>query len=339
MPKWLAVDAPRATRSHHSAVMLADGRVLIAGGFGGFSEEGGTSGPLASTELWDPRTGRWEDGPPLDKPRTNHGCVALADGRVLVTGGCTNFSTMGRSRTALIGDPAHGVGFTVIGRSRQSRSNHQPVQLPDGRVLDGAGTVEILDLTTGQWSTLHAGKKPMKGDLPVVLHDRTVLFVNGIREDDASSGSGASVLWNPETNEFRQVGTTDRRLGARVHLVGPQRVLVLGGRGASRSTALFDGSWTSTGELAHRRSDHASDVLRSGEVLVVGGNQMMNPVRDAELWEPATGTWRSAGRPADARLVGHTLTALPSSGALVVGGNIGSRIGPAAGAEMFDPSE
>ncbi len=64
-----------------SATLLADGRVLIAGG------PGYTSSPIAVAEVWDPVTGTFVATGRLARPRSDHSATLLADGRVLLTGG------------------------------------------------------------------------------------------------------------------------------------------------------------------------------------------------------------------------------------------------------------
>jgi hypothetical protein len=70
-----------STRSFHTATLLPDGRVLVAGG------EAASGEYLPSTELYDPVTNRWSFAGPLSGPRGAHTASLLGDGRVLVTGG------------------------------------------------------------------------------------------------------------------------------------------------------------------------------------------------------------------------------------------------------------
>ena len=71
-------------RGKHAAVLLADGRVLVIGG----SPDAETRERLASTEIYDPRSGRFVPGPDLQSPRYKLPAAAalLPDGRVLVAG-------------------------------------------------------------------------------------------------------------------------------------------------------------------------------------------------------------------------------------------------------------
>ncbi|MGD0247937.1 MAG: kelch repeat-containing protein, partial [Candidatus Limnocylindrales bacterium] len=70
-------------RDRYSAVALADGRVLVLGGFDEFGRL------LASAELYDPNTGRFSPAGAMSTIRSDFCAVLLSDGRVLVVGGYT----------------------------------------------------------------------------------------------------------------------------------------------------------------------------------------------------------------------------------------------------------
>ena len=71
------------TRAAHTASLLPDGRVLVAGGCTQRSCEGVT----AATELVDPASGTSKPGPDMLQPRVGHSAVTLHDGRILLIGG------------------------------------------------------------------------------------------------------------------------------------------------------------------------------------------------------------------------------------------------------------
>src|SRR5262249_32271323 len=80
-----ALTAPPA---FHAATTLPDGRVLIAGGcmeLGGGACLAGAA--LATTEIYDPASGGFHEGPALAAARWNHDAVLRGDGRVLLVGG------------------------------------------------------------------------------------------------------------------------------------------------------------------------------------------------------------------------------------------------------------
>lgn len=69
-------------RGFHAATLLADGRVLVTGGF--VTTDGSTT---ASAEVYDPSTGRFSPAGVMQVSRGPHSAILLTDGRVLVLGG------------------------------------------------------------------------------------------------------------------------------------------------------------------------------------------------------------------------------------------------------------
>src|SRR6185295_7098378 len=82
--RFTMVKPMSVARESHTASLLADGRVLIAGGHRDRREN---IVVYASTEIYDPAQERFSVGPSLTLARHKHEAASLADGRVLVLGG------------------------------------------------------------------------------------------------------------------------------------------------------------------------------------------------------------------------------------------------------------
>ncbi len=91
-----------------------------------------------------------------------------------------------------------------------------------------------------------------------------------------------------------------------------------------------------TGSLHTARYYHTATLLPNGKVLVAGGYTTQSRSREAELYDPASGTWTTTGSLATARL-DHTATLLPNGKVLVAGG-LDSNSSSLASAELYDPA-
>jgi hypothetical protein len=115
-------------RAKFGAALLPDGRVLVAGG-----QTGGARGPLVnSTEVYDPRTGRFTPGPVLSVKRfkLTKAVVSLNNGRVLIAGGADDPE---------IYDPASGAFLRVGGAKIDGPYFSTATLLGDGKVLLAGG--------------------------------------------------------------------------------------------------------------------------------------------------------------------------------------------------------
>jgi len=320
-----------AARQEHAAVALADGRVLVTGGYPA----------SASTELYDPATGLWTPTGNLNFGHSDHTATLLADGRVLVAGG------QGGGTTAELYDPATGL-WTLTGNLNVRRAYHTAARLADGRVLvvggEGAGgaqlaSAELYDPATGLWTPTGNLNTGRSGHTATLLADGRVLVTGGYGGGDYLS---SAELYDPATGVWTVTGsfygnqTRDRHVAVRLQ---NGRVLVIGGEGFGgllASTELYDpatGTWTLTSSLATARLLPTATLLPDGRVLVAGGkDSAWLELSSAELYDPASGTWTGVGDLGVARWL-HTATALPDGRVLIAGGeNAGT---PLASAEIF----
>ncbi|WP_051494437.1 Kelch repeat-containing protein [Streptomyces exfoliatus] len=136
---WSPTAPLRTARRMHTTTVLADGRVLVTGGYGGPLSFPTRS--LATAEVYDPETGRWTDTAPMERARCGHSATLLPGGRVLVAGGVDRRSgdSDGALTSAEVYDPAGGGRWTATGELADARAHHPAVALPDGGVLVAGG--------------------------------------------------------------------------------------------------------------------------------------------------------------------------------------------------------
>jgi hypothetical protein len=181
--KFTETGALKVPRWGFTATLLRDGQVLIAGGdgWGGGSE--GANLPIASAELYDPKTGAFSLTGSMGVGRAEFAATLLQDGRVLVTGGRSQ--PIGPTPPDLLAsselyDPTSGT-FTPGAPMTAARSGHSATLLPSGRVLivggekccvydpnsgDLLSTPELYDSSTGAFGP--SGSKPLVRTNPVV---------------------------------------------------------------------------------------------------------------------------------------------------------------------------
>jgi WD40 repeat protein len=159
---WSVTGSLNTARSSPTASLLANGKVLVAGGFTGLST-GGLCPCIAfvtnSTELYDPGTGIWSVTGGLNAERGLHTATLLPNGKVLAAGG-TNGTLIDAGEyvpltSAELYDPTTGI-WGSTGSLNTARYTHTATLLPNGKVLAATGiytgTAELYDPATGIWS-------------------------------------------------------------------------------------------------------------------------------------------------------------------------------------------
>jgi N-acetylneuraminic acid mutarotase len=131
---WSQVESPSTARIGHTATLLTNGRVLIAGG------TDSTTGTTSSAELYDPVANAWSTAGNLQTAREWATATLLPNGTVLVVGGYfdSTGSTPGVLASSEIYDPvanawSAGSGLSVV------RAQHAATLLPNGTMLVEGG--------------------------------------------------------------------------------------------------------------------------------------------------------------------------------------------------------
>jgi N-acetylneuraminic acid mutarotase len=293
---WVGTGNMTTSRHLHAATLLPSGKVLVAGGVG--------FGELATAELYDPATGTWSPTGSMSVGRVEPTLTLLPTGKVLVVGGFVDCCPVA---SAELYDPDTG-GWTTTGALLERRVQHTATLLPTGKVLVVGG------------------------------------------QGDVAGPLASAELYDPATGEWHATGALSTgRTSHTATLLASGKVLVLGGferfeRGGapSASAELYDpatGTWTPAAPMLVARSLHTATRLRSDAVLVAGGEVVHSSgatfaADEAELYDPATRTWRRTGSLFTPHAE-HTATQLPSGKVLVVGGFDDNAV--LANTELFDP--
>ncbi len=317
----------------HTATLLPNGKVLIAGG--GVDNSGSHS---ASAELYDPSTRTFARTGDMTTARGWHTAVLLPNGKVLIAGGANPPAGNARTRSAELYDPSTGT-FTATG----DMVAESPAFGPGGRahaVLLANGKVfyatELYDPIT---ATFSAAADPFWGDVDTLLDDGRVLLANNF---------GAS-LYDPTSDTTRVTGAPDPNLLYEDAIAGAPltngKVLLTGGyfeelNTFSAGAELYDpltGTFARTGDMTTGRAWHTATPLGDGTVLMVGTG-LAAVSTSAELYDPDTGTFSRTGNLTMGRLNFHTATLLLDGTVLIAGGHGDVNYISLASAELYKPS-
>ena len=282
----------------HTATLLPNGKVLLAGGFVNSVWDYGGSISDNGTSLYDSVTGVFSGTGTMTASRGGHTATLLANGKVLIAGGADQDPTGTGLASAELYDPGTGT-FTQTGSMAVGRFLHTATLLQNGKVLIVGGvltsasapvaTAEVYDPATGTFTMTGAMATAREQHSATLLADGRVLIAGGTTS----------------------TGTGDLHPTATVEVYDPST-----------------GSFSVTGSMAEARTLHTATLLPSGKVLVAGGGDENST---AEVYDPATGSFSNIGGMEIGRS-GHTATLLPNGSVLVSGGGIFAGL---ASAELY----
>ena len=279
---WSPTDPLTGPRAYHAAALLADGRVLVAGGYNGPTS-------LTSAQLYNPAAGSWAAARSMQRRRDSHTATLIAGGRVLVVGG---FPDSNSYRSAEIYDPASDA-WSLTGLLNDIRIEHTATLLPNGRVLVAGGaidpnspgavrTAEIFDPTSGTWATTGSMVFARREHTATLLPNGRVLVAGGLNTESSTTLRSAEI-YDPNTGAWSLTESMSEARQAHASILLPTgatgAVLVVGGRAGTVHLAgaeVYDpasGRWSATGSMNTPRADFTATLLRNGRVLVAAGFQ------------------------------------------------------------------
>ncbi len=278
-------------RSGHSATLLPDGKVLIAGGMRRNQDF------YKSAELYDPATGKFQPTGEMNLRRVGHIAVLLPSGKVLIAGGWVG---MGGTDSAELYDPATGKFTAIASRMTTPRGRPSATLLANGDVLIAGGerrdneslaTAEIFHLKTLSFQPTGTMHHERISHTATLLKDGRVLIAGGYGDRVDSSAE----MYDPSSGTFSETGGMGvARCKHTAGLLPNGTVLIAGGSdsrdwgGNLSSAEIYDphtGKFRATSPLNDSRfklPDEAAQ-LPSGRLLIAGGS------KEAEVFDPASG--------------------------------------------------
>ena len=357
-----------SVRYEHTATLLANGKVLIAGGSlaGSVPFLGSVPGVtnVSNTgELFDPSSGTFTAISPsvMSQPRTTHTATLLPNGKVLLTGGYNgNISGPFPAQPAWNNsadqfDPASNTFTPSSAIMTSGRSLHTATLLTDGRVLIAGGysgravlnATELFDYSFGSFAASGSMNAGRLYHTATQLPNGKILIAGGT---GAQVTVGAAELFDPEFGTFSVLPSAMNwpRYAHTATSLGNGKVLIAGGLvgttlldlAPSDKAELFDpgsGTFVTLPAMTSVRSEHSAALLANGKVLIVGGYKSATYLESAELFDPSSGAFAPLSHTLSTERHGHTATLLPNGKVLIAGGEVGMASLVTNTAEVFDP--
>jgi hypothetical protein len=342
------------SRRDHTATLLSNGKVLIAGGYN-LTSAGIQS--LLLSELYDPSSGTFIANSKMTTARVGHTATLLPDGNVLIAGGFNDFtSARGFLANVELYDPSTGT-FTPTGQMTAARAGATATLLNNGKVLIAGGSAgnaflasaELYDPSTETFSATGNMTTARAYPTATLLINGKVLIAGGV-DLEAGTADGGAELYNPDSGTFTLAGGTTplgpfgetNSVTASLLANGKVLATLASAESVSDVAAVYDpstGTFTVTGNMTAPRV-HTATVLPDGTVLIAGYAWVNYGGRpSADRYDPAAGTFSRTGELTTPRF-GHTATLLPDGTVLMSGGNRFDSRGiqvTVASAELYHP--
>jgi hypothetical protein len=316
-------------RSGHTATLLSDGKVLVAGGMRRNQDF------YKSAELYDPATKKFRATGEMNLARVGHAAVLLRSGKVLIVGGWIGH---GCTDSVELYDPSIEK-FVLIAKMTSRRGRPSATLLSNGDVLiaggadhdtpGGIASAEIFHADGLRFEPVGSMHYARISHTATLLNDGRVLIAGGRGE----SVTATAELYDPQTKTFLQTGSMrTARYKHTAGLLPGGKVLVAGGsddrdwEGLTNSAEIYDPDtekFVATSPLNDKRFKLPEESVQfpSGRILVAGGSKRV------EIYdENAKGFLLAAGQMGDDW---HFMTAtlLKDGTALLAGGYADNDLG------------
>ena len=222
---WAATGTLNLPRIGHTATLLANGQVLVAGG-----ED--TSGHLiAAAELYNPATGRWTATTNMPTGHSSP-AILLASGKVLVAGS-----------GGVVYDPSTAQ-WTATGSFYYSGgTSGSAVLLPNGDALlygnkFSCYAAQFFDPATNTWARTmrQCGNNVSFGPLVLLATGKVLLAGDEITYSGHTTPTARCALYDPATNTWTVTGSLLQATRRTATLLTNGKVLSVGGSDAELYT-------------------------------------------------------------------------------------------------------
>ena len=310
-------------RSGHTATLLSDGRVLIAGGMRRNQDF------YRSAELYDPTSASFRFTGEMNERRVSPIAALLKSGKVLVAGGWIGH---GCTDSAELYDPVTGKFTLLAGKMTAARGDARATVLANGDVLitggadhdspGGIASAEIFHSVSMRFEAVAPMHFARVSHTATLLPDGKVLIVGG-RGDRVIE---VAEIYDAKANRFSDAGRLIApRYKHTAGLLPDGRVLIAGGSderdwsGNLDSTEIFDpktGRFSSASSLNYKRFKLPEDAvqLSSGRMLIAGGS------KEVEVFDPRSGSFLLASGQISDNWHFMTETKLKDGSVLLAGG-------------------
>ncbi|HKV64738.1 MAG TPA: galactose oxidase-like domain-containing protein [Candidatus Acidoferrum sp.] len=317
------------------AALLHNGKVLVVSGSGNLP-----TNTNLQAGVFDPQTGTVTTQP-VNWDMFCNGMVVLPDGRAFVNGGTLQYDPFHGELRSAVYDLTTGA-FNDLQSMAHGRWYPTVTTLADGRVMTFSGlsetggtntAVEIYSVGAG-WST------QIGSPFTPPLYPRMHLLPNG--KVFYSGSTTQSRIFDPVAKTWSGVVATTNYSGTRTYGTSvllpltpannykPVVIIMGGGNPSTATTELIDlsaatPSWTYGPSMSQPRIEMNATILPSGKIIALGGSlndeDTGTASLNADLYDPATNTFSSAGKNAFARLYHSNSLLLPDGTVLFIGGN------------------
>jgi len=331
--------------------LLNNGKVLIVAGSGNDATV-----TNYSAAVWDPQTGTIPTQAVTWDMFCN-GMVVLPDGRAFINGGTLQYDPFHGSQKNAVYDPTTGI-FTDVQNMAHGRWYPTVTTLGDGRVMTFSGltetggtntAVEIYTVGSGWSQEYAAGWTPPLYPRMHLMTDGNVFYSGsgtGSRIFNTTTRTWSGVVATTNSSVTRTYGTSVMLPLTPANGYRPRVMILGGGNPATATTEIIDLAasplqWQSGPSMSQPRIEMNATILPNGKVLAVGGStndeDTATASKNADLYDPNTNSFSSAGANAYPRLYHSGSLLLPDGTVMLVGGNP-SRGSYEAHIEIYSPS-